>query len=170
MKHLQIFLRLFKSDDPESSSLCWVLDRRCLVFRSVSPAGRISSTSPIRSVKSPLLTRKTQTSAMALGPEVPPPWKQEGYVASTEAEMRETMLTSSTQIRTEERWEGRYGVQEQMTTSGATFAAGAVATGATEVLSELLCFVFLPFTFCSFQPGSCHEAQSVEAVHMSIRI
>ncbi|KAF6361715.1 hypothetical protein mRhiFer1_009942 [Rhinolophus ferrumequinum] len=103
--------------------------------RPVSPAGRIS-TSPIRSVKSPSLMRKTQTSTMALGPEVPPPWKQEGYMASTEAEMRESMMTSSTQIRTEERWEGRYGVQEQMTTSGAAFAAGAVATGATEVKQE----------------------------------
>ncbi|KAL4688834.1 hypothetical protein H8959_005086 [Pygathrix nigripes] len=101
--------------------------------RSVSPAARIS-TSPIRSVRSPLLMRKTQASTMATGPEVPPPWKQEGYVASSsEAEMRETTLTASTQIRTEERWEGRYGVQEQMTISG---AAGAVATGAKEVKQD----------------------------------
>lgn len=63
--------------------------------------------------------------------------------------------------REKERWEGRYGVQEQMTTSGAAFAAGAVATGATEVLSELFCFMFLPFTFSFLQPGSCHETQSV---------
>ncbi|XP_070364608.1 titin isoform X3 [Equus asinus] len=114
--------------------------------RSVSPAGRIS-TSPIRSVKSPLLVRKTQTSTLAQGPEVPPPWKQEGYVASSEAEMRETTVTSATQIRTEERWEGRYGVQEEVTISGAAgaaasvsvsaaFAAGAVATGAAEVKQE----------------------------------
>lgn len=86
---------------------------------------------------------------MATGPEVPPPWKQEGYVASSsEAEMRETTMTSSTQIRKEERWEGKYGLQEQVTISGAaaaaarvstsaTFAAGAIATGAKEVLSEL---------------------------------
>ncbi|XP_045336328.1 titin isoform X4 [Leopardus geoffroyi] len=114
--------------------------------RSVSPAGRIS-TSPIRSVKSPLLMRKTPTPSMATGPEVPPPWKQEGYVASSEAEMRETTVTSATQIRTEERWEGRYGIQEQVTISGgagaaagvsasAAFAAGAVATGAAEVKQE----------------------------------
>ncbi|XP_041495817.1 titin isoform X1 [Microtus oregoni] len=115
--------------------------------RSVSPAGRIS-TSPIRSVKSPLLIRKTQTTAVATGPEVPPPWKQEGYVASsTEAEMRETTMTSSTQIRREERWEGRYGVQEQVTISGAagaaasvsassSFTAGAVAMGTKEVKQE----------------------------------
>ncbi|XP_052038730.1 titin isoform X6 [Apodemus sylvaticus] len=114
--------------------------------RSVSPAGRIS-TSPIRSVKSPLLMRKTQTTTMATGPEVPPPWKQEGYVASsTEAEMRET-VTSSTQIRREERWEGRYGVQEQVTISGAagaaahvsassSFTAGASATATKEVKQE----------------------------------
>ncbi|KAK2502238.1 hypothetical protein MC885_016702, partial [Smutsia gigantea] len=113
--------------------------------RSVSPAGRIS-TSPIRSIKSPSLVRKTQAPSMAPGADVPPPWKQEGYVASSEAEMRETTVTSATQIRTEERWEGRYGIQEQVTisgaagaaasVSGATFAAGAVATGTTEVQSE----------------------------------
>ncbi|XP_057602279.1 titin isoform X1 [Hippopotamus amphibius kiboko] len=110
--------------------------------RSVSPAGRIS-TSPIRSVKSPLLVRKAQTPTMPQGPEVPPPWKQEGYVASSEAEMRETTMTSATQIRTEERWEGRYGIHEQVTISGAagaaasaTFAAGAVAAGAAEVKQE----------------------------------
>lgn len=119
----------------------------------MSPAGRIS-TSPIRSVKSPLLIRKTQTTAVATGPEVPPPWKQEGYVASsTEAEMRETTLTSSTQIRREERWEGRYGVQEQVTISGSasaaasvsassSFTAGAVATGAKEVQSDAFLSLF----------------------------
>ncbi|XP_045052183.2 titin isoform X1 [Desmodus rotundus] len=96
--------------------------------RPVSPAGRIS-TSPIRSVKSPLLMRKTQTPT--LGPEVPPPWKQEGYVASSESEMRETVTTSATQIRTEERWEGRFGVHEQMTISGAAGAAASLSTGAT---------------------------------------
>ncbi|XP_045150520.1 titin isoform X2 [Echinops telfairi] len=112
--------------------------------RSVSPAGRIS-TSPIRSVKSPLLTRKSQTPT--LGPEVPPPWKAEGYVATAEAEMRETTMTGSMQIQTEERWEGRYGLREQVTVSGAagaaasvsasaTFAAGALATGAKEVKQE----------------------------------
>ncbi|XP_072667194.1 titin isoform X1 [Canis lupus baileyi] len=93
--------------------------------RSVSPAGRIS-TSPIRSVKSPLLVRKTQAPGVTPGPEVPPPWKQEGFVASSEAEMRETTVTSATQIRTEERWEGRFGVQEQVTVSRAAGAAGAV--------------------------------------------
>ncbi|XP_062971718.1 titin isoform X23 [Cynocephalus volans] len=107
--------------------------------RSVSPAARIS-TSPIRSVKSPSLIRKTQTTTMVTGPEVSPPWKQEGYVASSsEAEMRETVMTGSTQIRTEERWEGRYGVQEQMTISGAASAAAsvsAVAAGAKEVKQE----------------------------------
>uniref|UniRef100_A0A8C0CQX7 Ig-like domain-containing protein n=1 Tax=Balaenoptera musculus TaxID=9771 RepID=A0A8C0CQX7_BALMU len=101
-------------------------------IRSVSPAGRIS-TSPIRSIKSPLLVRKAQAPTMPPGPEVPPPWKQEGYMASSESEMRETMVTSATQIRTEERWEGRYGIQEQVTISG---AAGAGAAGAAEVRPE----------------------------------
>ncbi|XP_072817331.1 titin isoform X5 [Vicugna pacos] len=102
--------------------------------RSVSPAGRIS-TSPIRSVRSPLLARKTQTPTVPPGPEVPPPWKQEGYVASAEAEMRETTVTSATQIRTEERWEGRYGMQEQVTVTRAA-AAAAAAAGAAEVKQE----------------------------------
>uniref|UniRef100_A0A493TUK4 Ig-like domain-containing protein n=1 Tax=Anas platyrhynchos platyrhynchos TaxID=8840 RepID=A0A493TUK4_ANAPP len=101
--------------------------------RSVSPAGRIS-TSPIRPVKSPSPIRKTQVVTTA-GAEVLPPWKQEGYSATTEAQVKETRLsTSATQIRTEERWEGRYGVQEQVTFSGAT--AGEVATGAKEVRKE----------------------------------
>lgn len=143
---------------PSCSDLCpWV-------SRSVSPAGRIS-TSPIRSVKSPLLIRKTQTTTVATGPEVPPPWKQEGYVASsTEAEMRETTMTSSTQIRREERWEGRYGVQEQVTISGAagaaasvsarsSFTAEAVTTGAKEVQSEPF-----PFFISSLVPLSQFQA------------
>ncbi|NWS55827.1 TITIN protein, partial [Chunga burmeisteri] len=101
--------------------------------RSVSPAGRIS-TSPIRPVKSPSPIRKTHVVTTA-GAEVLPPWKQEGYAATTEAQMKETRVsTSATQIRTEERWEGRYGVQEQVTISGAT--AGEVAAGAREVRKE----------------------------------
>lgn len=154
-----------------------------LVFRSVSPAGRIS-TSPIRSVKSPLLARKTQTPGMAPGPEVPPPWKQEGYVASSEAEMRETTVTSATQIRTEERWEGRYGIQEQVTVSGgagaaasvsasAAFAAGAVAAGAAEVSpGRPAAVVFLSRPGWCLQPEPCRETPSVWLggdMHMNIR-
>ena len=140
--------------------MSWVFDHSPWVFRPVSPAGRIS-TSPIRSVKSPLLMRKTQTPT--LGPEVPPPWKQEGYVASSESEMRETVTTSATQIRTEERWEGRFGVHEQMTISGAAGAAASLSTGATfaadaagatEVLSELSLFPFLPSAFWPPRPGA----------------
>ncbi|KFO13403.1 Titin, partial [Balearica regulorum gibbericeps] len=98
--------------------------------RSVSPAGRIS-TSPIRPVKSPSPIRKTHVVTTA-GAEVLPPWKQEGYAVTTEAQMKETRVsTSAAEIRTEERWEGRYGVQEQVTISGA--AAGEVAAGAREV-------------------------------------
>jgi len=101
-------------------------------IRSVSPAGRIS-TSPIRPVKSPSPIRKTQVVTTA-GAEVLPPWKQEGYTATAEAQTKETRVsTSATQIRTEERWEGRYGVQEQVTISGTT--AGEVAAGAREVKS-----------------------------------
>ncbi|KFP32174.1 Titin, partial [Colius striatus] len=100
--------------------------------RSVSPAGRLS-TSPIRPVKSPSPVRKAQI--VTTGAEVLPPWKQEGYAATTEAQMKETRVsTSTTEIRTEERWEGRYGVQEQVTISGS--AAGEVAAGATEVRKE----------------------------------
>ncbi|NXG82258.1 TITIN protein, partial [Stercorarius parasiticus] len=99
--------------------------------RSVSPAG-IISTSPIRPVKSPSPIRKTQVVTTA-GAEVLPPWKQEGYTATTETQMKETRVsTSATQIRTEERWEGRYGVQEQVTVSG----AGEAAAGAREIRKE----------------------------------
>lgn len=84
-------------------------------------------------MKSPSPIRKTQV-VTTPGAEVLPPWKQEGYSATTEAQVKETRLsTSATQIRTEERWEGKYGVQEQVTFSGAT--AGEVAAGAKEVKS-----------------------------------
>lgn len=86
-------------------------------------------------------------------------------MASSESEMRETMVTSATQIRTEERWEGRYGIQEQVTISGAagaaasaTFAAGAGAAGAAEVLSEL---PFSSFHIWFLPTESCRETQSV---------
>ncbi|NXK58204.1 TITIN protein, partial [Sylvietta virens] len=99
--------------------------------RSVSPAGRIS-TSPIRPVKSPSPIRKPHV--VTTGADVPPPWKQEGYAATMEAQMKETRVSTSTTQVTEERWEGRYGVQEQVTVTGAT--AGEVATGAREVRKE----------------------------------
>lgn len=84
--------------------------------------------------------------------------------SSTEAEMRETTMTSSTQIRREERWEGRYGVQEQVTISGAagaaasvsarsSFTAEAVTTGAKEVQSEPF-----PFFISSLVPLSQFQA------------
>ncbi|NXW75703.1 TITIN protein, partial [Hirundo rustica] len=99
--------------------------------RSVSPAGRIS-TSPIRPVKSPSPIRKPHV--VTTGTDVPPPWKQEGYAATMEAQMKETRVSTSTTQVTEERWEGRYGVQEQVTVTGAT--AGEAAPGAREVRKE----------------------------------
>lgn len=86
-------------------------------------------------MKSPSPIRKTHVVTTA-GPEVLPPWKQEGYTATTEAQMKEARVTTSaTQIKTEERWEGRYEVREQVTISGAT--AGEVAASAREVKSTL---------------------------------
>lgn len=83
-------------------------------------------------MKSPSPIRKAQV--VTPGAEVLPPWRQEGYSATAEAQMKETRVsTSATEIRTEERWEGRYGLQEQVTISGA--AAGEVAAGAKEVKS-----------------------------------
>lgn len=116
------------------------------VNRSVSPAGRIS-TSPIRPVKSPSPIRKPHVVTTA-GADVLPPWKQEGYSATMESQMKETRVTTSTTQVTEERWEGRYGVQEQVTVTGA--AAGEVATGAREVKS-----VFgknIGFSLCGVSP------------------
>lgn len=67
----------------------------------------------------------------AVGSEVLPPWKQEGYVATSEMKMQDTRVTTSTtQLRTEERWEGRYAAQEQVTISGAAAAAAAIGIGA----------------------------------------
>lgn len=84
-------------------------------------------------MKSPSPIRKTHIVTTA-GAEVLPPWKQEEYTATAEAHMKETKVsTSATQIRTEERWEGRYGVQEQVTISGA--AAGEAAAADREVKS-----------------------------------
>ncbi|NWT65536.1 TITIN protein, partial [Prunella himalayana] len=100
--------------------------------RSVSPAGRIS-TSPIRPVKSPSPIRKPHVVTTA-GADVLPPWKQEGYAETMEAQMKETRVSTSTTQVTEERWEGRYGVQEQVTVTGT--AAGEVAAGAREVRKE----------------------------------
>uniref|UniRef100_A0A8C0VU20 Ig-like domain-containing protein n=1 Tax=Cyanistes caeruleus TaxID=156563 RepID=A0A8C0VU20_CYACU len=99
--------------------------------RSVSPAGRIS-TSPIRPVKSPSPIRKPHVVTTA-GADVLPPWKQEGYAATMESQMKETRVSTSTTQVTEERWEGRYGVQEQVTVTGAT--AGDMAAAAREVKS-----------------------------------
>ncbi|XP_077175698.1 titin isoform X6 [Paroedura picta] len=106
--------------------------------RSVSPAGRLSvSTSPIRPVKSPIMVRKMQTMTVA-GSEVLPPWKQEGYVATSEMRMQDTrIMTSSAQIRTEERWEGRYGAHEQVTISGAA-AGAAAAVGVSSAASAAI--------------------------------
>lgn len=68
------------------------------------------------------------------GADVLPPWKQEGYTATMESQTKETRVSTSTTQVTEERWEGRYGVQEQVTVTGAT--AGEVATGAREVRKD----------------------------------
>ncbi|XP_042192253.1 titin-like isoform X1 [Callorhinchus milii] len=97
--------------------------------RSVSPAGRLS-TSPIRSVKSPLLMRKSQTVSATATSESLPPWKQEDYVSASESRMRESRLTtttSSTQIHREEKWEGRYGLHGQTFITGVAGAGGGIA-------------------------------------------
>lgn len=82
-------------------------------------------------MKSPSPIRKPHV--VTTGADVPPPWKQEGYAATMESQMKETRVSTSTTQVTEERWEGRYGVQEQVTITGAT--AGEVAPGAREVKS-----------------------------------
>lgn len=105
----------------------------CSFLRSVSPAGaaRLSvSTSPIRPVRSPVMVRKSQAVAVG-GAEVLPPWKQGGYVATSEMKMQDTRVTTSTtQLRTEERWEGRYAAQEQVTISSAAAGVAAIGVGA----------------------------------------
>lgn len=72
------------------------------------------SVSPIRPVKSPVMTRKqvTQTS------EVLPPWKQAGYASEasyTRMIAGATQVqTTSTHVQMEQRWEGSVSVQQQV--------------------------------------------------------
>ncbi|KAG5852575.1 hypothetical protein ANANG_G00063900 [Anguilla anguilla] len=82
--------------------------------RSVSPSPTRLSVSPIRPVKSPVMTRKQVT----LGPDVLPPWKQEDY---TEASFTRMMTAGAIQVQTtaahvqmEQRWEGSFGMQQQV--------------------------------------------------------
>ena len=85
----------------------------CVCFpRSVSPSSRLS-VSPIRPVKSPLTTRKQ----MAMGADVPPPWKQGGFVGESSYTMTAgatRVQTSASSVHMEQNWEGSYGVQQQV--------------------------------------------------------
>lgn len=91
-------------------------NKRKIIFflpRTVSPSTRLS-VSPIRPVKSPVMTRKQVTQ----GAEVLPPWKQAGYVSESSyvASMaaRAAQAQASTQIRMEQRWEGSIAIQQQV--------------------------------------------------------
>lgn len=75
------------------------------------------SVSPIRPVKSPVMTRKQVTQAS----EVLPPWKQAGYASEASyTRMIATQVgatqvqTSSTHVQMEQRWEGSVSVQQQV--------------------------------------------------------
>lgn len=74
------------------------------IFRPASPS-RLS-VSPIRPVKSPVATYKQA----AQGAEVPPPWKQEGYVGESSytsvATETSYVQSSSTFVQKEQQWEG----------------------------------------------------------------
>ncbi len=79
----------------------------------MSPSTRLS-VSPIRPVKSPVMTRKQ---VMLGASEVLPPWKQAGYVSEASytrmtAGARQVQ-TSSTHVQMEQRWEGSVAVQQQ---------------------------------------------------------
>ncbi len=78
----------------------------------MSPSTRLS-VSPIRPVKSPVMTRKQVTQAS----EVMPPWKQEGYVSEASYTRMMTggrqVQTTSTHVQMEQRWEGSVAVQQQ---------------------------------------------------------
>lgn len=78
----------------------------------MSPSTRLS-VSPIRPVKSPVMTRKQVTQ----GSEVLPPWKQAGYVSEasyTRMIAGATQVqTTSTRVQMEQRWEGSVAVQQQ---------------------------------------------------------
>lgn len=84
--------------------------------RTVSPSTRLS-VSPIRPVKSPVMTRKQVTQVTQVT-EVLPPWKQAGYVSESSymASMaaRAAQVQTTTQVRMEKRWEGSIAMQQQV--------------------------------------------------------
>lgn len=100
--------------------------------RTVSPSTRLS-VSPIRPVKSPVMTRKQVTQVT----EVLPPWKQAGYVSESSymASMaaRAAQVQTTTQVRVEKRWEGSIAMQQQI--SGV----------AVKEVSRILSLTFLTF-------------------------
>ncbi|KAK2840469.1 hypothetical protein Q5P01_014209 [Channa striata] len=87
--------------------------------RSVSPSIR-PSISPIRPVKSPVISRK-QVSASA---EVPPPWKQGDYVVET-SYTTVSSVSSAAQLRMEKHWEQQVTATRE---GEGGKKAGAVAT------------------------------------------
>lgn len=69
--------------------------------------------SPIRPVKSPLITGKYVTEAA----DVLPPWKQEGYVSEcsyTTMSAGSTYVQSSSTHAQKEQWEGSFAMQQQI--------------------------------------------------------
>ncbi len=69
--------------------------------------------SPIRPVKSPVITLKQ----VAQAADVLPPWKQEGYVGESSYTSMTTgasyVQTSSTFVHKEQHWEGSFAMQQQ---------------------------------------------------------
>ncbi|KAJ8352191.1 hypothetical protein SKAU_G00236670 [Synaphobranchus kaupii] len=84
---------------------------------AVSASSTRLSVSPIRPVKSPVMTRKQIT----LGPDVLPPWKQEDYTEASFTRMTAgaaQLQTTATHVHMEQRWEGSFGMQQQQVAGG----------------------------------------------------
>lgn len=115
-------------------------------FRAVSPSTRLS-VSPIRPVKSPVMTRK-QVTATA---EVLPPWKQAGYSSEASytrmlAGAKQVQMTS-TQVQIEQRWEGSAAIQQQVgiVKEVNKFSRGCLASNTTACLKLEERFIYCKF-------------------------
>ncbi|KAL7385130.1 hypothetical protein ABVT39_016267 [Epinephelus coioides] len=119
--------------------------------RPVSPTTRLSSISPIRPVKSPIMTRK-QVSA---SPEVLPPWKQGDYMAEASYTTMTSMtsVSSAAQLHMEKHWE------QQVTGSREAEGVGKAGAVATVVAAVDLARVRQPV---HVEGGGAEEEEAVE--------
>lgn len=83
--------------------------------------------SPIRPVKSPITARRQ----VALGVDVLPPWKQEGYVEGSYTTVTSgatrVQTSSTTQVQMEQHWEASITARQQASAAVVTEVSLALA-------------------------------------------